>query len=137
MALPRTSRVYCLLMMGTALAAPLAAQVSGTITGTVRDASGAVIPNAVVTATHTQTSLTRAVPTDGTGQYVLTQLVVGTYEIRIVKDGFSPFMQTNVLLQANSQVQVEAVLQLPSAVEQVTVRSAPNLIQTNSSNLVQ
>src|SRR6476660_8892786 len=137
MALPRSWRVYCLLMMGTTLAAPLAAQVSGTMLVTVRDASGAVIPNAVATATDAQTSLTRAVPTDGTGQYVLAQLVVGTYEIRILKDGFSPFLQTNVLLQANSQVQVEAVLQLPSAIEQVTVRSAPNLIQTNSSNLVQ
>src|SRR5438270_7410365 len=101
MALPRSWRILCLLTLITTLAAPLAAQVTGTITGTVRDASGAVIPNAVVTAIQTETSLSRAVPTDGTGQYVLPQLVVGMYKIQILKEGFSPFLQTNVLLQAN------------------------------------
>src|SRR5436190_21064889 len=110
MAVPRSWRILCLLMVGTILPVQLAAQVTGTITGTVRDASGAVIPTAVVTAKQTQTSLSRSVTTDGTGQYVFPQLVLGTYEIRVVKEGFSPFLQTNVLLQANTQVEVEAVL---------------------------
>src|SRR5579872_921308 len=133
---PSLTRLFSVLPL---LVAPglLLAQVSGTITGTVRDTSGAVVPHAVVTAVHTETGLSRAVTTDGTGQYVIPQLVVGTYRIRIEKPGFSPFLQTNVLLQANTQVQVEAVLQLPSAAEQVTVNSTANLIQTNSSNLVQ
>ena len=46
----------------------LVAQVAGTITGTVRDASGAVVPLARVTATNTQTGLSRTVTTDGAGQ---------------------------------------------------------------------
>jgi hypothetical protein len=137
MALPRLRRVLCLQVVVTIMVAPLAAQVTGTITGTVRDASGAVIPSAAVTAIHTETSVSRAVVTDGSGQYVLPQMVVGTYEVRIAKAGFSPFVQKNVLLQANTQVQVEAILQLPSATEQVTVTSEATLIQTNSSNLVQ
>src|SRR6267142_1572699 len=129
----RSFWVLCLLM----LSVTLLAQVTGTITGTVRDRSGAVIPQARVTATNAETNLSRNVMTDGSGQYVVPPLVVGRYQIRVEKDGFAPFLQTGVLLQANTQVQVEAVLQVRSAIEQVTISSTPNLIQTNSSTLVQ
>jgi hypothetical protein len=126
----------CLFVLFTAPPGALA-QVTGTITGTVRDTSGAVIPQARVTATSIETNLPRTVMTDGAGQYVIPQLAVGHYQIRVEKEGFAPFLQTDVLLQANSQVQVEAILQLRSATEQVTVSSTPNLLQTNTSNLVQ
>src|SRR5579859_7398802 len=129
----RSFQVLCLLM----LPATLLAQVTGTITGTVRDASGAVVPLARVTATNTQTGLSRTVTTDGAGQYVLPELVVGSYEVRVEREGFSPFLQKGVLLQVNTQVSVDAVLQLRSATEQVTVSSTANLVQTNSSALVQ
>src|SRR5262249_44672066 len=115
----------------------LTAQVTGTITGTVRDLTGAVVPQAHVTATNSETNLARDVATDEAGQYVVPPLPVGRYQIRVEKEGFAPFLPTDVLLQANSQVQVEAVLQVRSATEQVTVSSTPNLIQTNSSTLVQ
>jgi Carboxypeptidase regulatory-like domain len=119
------------------IAPALVAQVTGTITGTVRDTTGAIIPQAKVTATNSGTSLSRSVLTDTTGQYVIPLLPVGPYQVQIDQVGFSSFLQKNVLLQANSQVQVDAILQVQAAIEQVTVRSAPNLLQTNSSNLVQ
>src|ERR1700694_4623698 len=129
----RSFLVFCLLM----LPATLLAQVTGTITGTVRDGTGAVIPQAGVTATNAETNLARDVMTDGSGQYVIPPLVVGRYQIRVEKEGFATFLQTGVVLQANTQVQVEAVLQVRSGVEQVTVSSTPNLVQTNSSTLGQ
>ena len=132
--MPRSSfLVFCLLT----LPLTLQAQVTGTITGTVRDGTGAVIPQARVTATNSETNLSRDVMTDGSGQYVIPPLVVGRYQIRVEKEGFAPFLQTGVVLQANTQVQVEAVLQVRSANEQVTVSSTPILVQTNSSTLVQ
>ena len=115
----------------------LVAQVTGTITGTVLDTSGAVVPDAKVVATNVATKLSRNTVTDAGGQYVLPLLSVGRYEIRVEKDGFSPFLQTDVLLQANTQVNVQATLNVRSAVEQVTVNATPSLIQTNSSTLVQ
>ncbi len=133
----RSFRFLWLLVVLVSLPGLLSAQVTATITGTVRDSSGAVIPEAKVTANNTGTNLSRTVTTDVTGQYVIPQLVVGAYEVRVEKDGFSPFLQTGVLLQANTQVQVEAVLQVKSATEQVTVSSTVNLLQTNSSTLVQ
>ena len=95
--------VFCLLGFLVALPGLLNAQVTATITGTVRDSSGAVVPDAKVTANNTGTNLSRTVTTDPTGQYVIPQLVVGAYEVRVEKDGFSPFLQTGVSLQANTQ----------------------------------
>ncbi|MDP2999009.1 MAG: carboxypeptidase-like regulatory domain-containing protein, partial [Bryobacterales bacterium] len=133
----RSFRFLLLLVVLVTLPGLLSAQVTATITGTVRDSSGAVVPQAKVTANNTGTNLSRTVTSDPTGQYVIPQLVVGAYEVRVEKEGFSPFLQTGVLLQANTQVQVEAVLQVKSATEQVTVSSTVNLLQTNSSTLVQ
>src|SRR4051812_3882875 len=133
----RSRSLVCLILLLMTLPALLVAQVTGTITGTVLDSSGAAVPEAKVTATSIGTNLARTVQTDTGGQYVLPMLVVGTYDIRIEREGFSPYLQKSVLLQANSQVAVEAVLQVRSAAEQVTVSSTPNLIQTNSSSLVQ
>ncbi len=133
----RSFCVLCLLVVLETLAGPLNAQVTATITGTVRDPTGAVIPDAKVTATHTGTNQARTVATDPAGHYVIPLLAVGTYDVRVEKDGFSPFLQTGVLLQANTQVQVEGLMQVRTAVEQVTVSSTPNLVQTNSSTMVQ
>lgn len=54
--------------------------------------------------------------TDDRGDYVIPPLVVGRYQIRVEKDGFSPFLQPSVVLQANTQVQVDAILQVRALV---------------------
>src|SRR5436190_15679532 len=126
-----------LVLLLLAMPVLLLAQATGTITGSVVDSSGAVVPDARVIATNVGTKLARTVVTDDGGQYVLPLLAIGTYEVRVEKDGFSPYLQTNVLLQANTQVSVPAVLKVRSAAEEVTVSASANLIQTNSSNLVQ
>jgi len=130
-------RLFCLLIIPLIFTGLASGQVTGTITGTVLDSSGGAIPEAKVTATNVGTNLSRTAVTDTTGQYVLPLLGVGTYKVRVDKDGFSPFVQTDVLLQANTQVTVQAVLQVRSAVEQVTVSSTPDLLQTNTSTLVE
>ena len=116
---------------------PIFAQATGTIGGAVRDASGAVIPDARVRATNAGTGLTRNVSTDATGEYVIPLLPVGSYQVRGEKEGFAPFLQTGIALQANTQIQADATLQVSSSVEQVTVNSIPTLVQANSSTLVQ
>jgi hypothetical protein len=63
----RSFCVLCLLVVLGTLAGPLNAQVTATITGTVRDPTGAVIPDAKVTATHTGTNQARTVATDPAG----------------------------------------------------------------------
>ena len=65
-----------------------AQQTLGGITGVVSDASGGVIPNAAVTATDEQTSLTRTTKTTGTGEYLFVNLPIGTYTITYVAAGY-------------------------------------------------
>jgi hypothetical protein len=112
-------------------------QATGTISGTVRDASGAVIPNAQVSATNTGTNQSRTTASDNAGQFVFPLLPVGNYEVRADAQGFTPFVQRGISLQANTQVQSDAVLQVASANTQVTVASDAALVQTTSSTLVQ
>ncbi|MBM3740619.1 MAG: TonB-dependent receptor [Acidobacteria bacterium] len=117
--------------------AALFAQATGSISGTVRDSTGAVIPSASVTATNTGTNQSRTATTGSTGQYVFPLLPVGSYEVRVEAQGFTPFVQQGIILQANTQIQADAAMQVASANTQVTVSSEAALIQTTSSTLVQ
>src|SRR5215475_3442087 len=72
------------------------------ISGTVKDASGAILPGAEVTATQTETGSSRSTLSNETGFYVLPNLAVGPYRLEISLQGFRTFVQTGVVLQVNS-----------------------------------
>ncbi len=91
------------LYVALALAAWLFAQTTGTITGTVHDISGAVIPGATITASHSRTTQIRSVTPDSAGRYVVPLLPLGEYRVRVEKEGFAPFVQQGITLQANSK----------------------------------
>src|SRR5436309_959447 len=122
-----------MLAFGTAIYA----QTSGTIGGIVHDATGGVVPEAAVTATNIGTNQSRSVATDSAGQYVLPLLPLGEYRVRVEKEGFAPFVQQGITLQANSQVEANVALQVRASAEQVTVSSVASLVQTSSTTLVQ
>jgi hypothetical protein len=113
------------------------AQGTASIHGTVTDATGSSIPDARITATHLGSNLTRMVTTDVAGHYVVPLLPIGGYTVRVEKTGFQTFLQQNVLLQVNTEVQVDARLDVGGTTEQVSVSSQAALVQTNSSALVQ
>ena len=110
-------RALCILSLALL---PLLGQTTGTITGTVHDGTGAVVPGAAVTATNIGTNQTRSVLTDDAGRYVLPLLPLGEYHVRVEKDGFAPFVQQGITLQANTQVHVNATLQVRASAEHVT-----------------
>src|SRR6266700_2405099 len=75
------------------------AQVAGgTLTGTVKDSSGAVIPNAQVVIMDVATGVTRTVSPGGAGLYTAPNLLPGTYEVRVTATGFSTRLQKGVTL---------------------------------------
>ena len=78
--------------------------VVGRISGTVTDASGAVVANATVTATNTATNLTRTANTDGSGFYTLTNLPVGTYVVTAEQVNFKKAIQEGISLTADAQI---------------------------------
>ena len=81
-----TTRLLALISLGNCLV--FAQGFRQVISGTVRDASGAVVQGAAVTVRHTETGLTRAAVTDVDGSYSLPTLPVGAYEITAQKPGF-------------------------------------------------
>src|SRR5262245_20920768 len=115
----------------------LFAQATGTIHGTVYDATGAVVPGADITATNTNTGESRTAKADNEGKYVLPLLQIGDYSVKIEQGGFSPFLRTNVVLQVNTDVQVDGRLEVQGAGQQITVSGEAELVQSTATNLVQ
>jgi hypothetical protein len=98
---------------------------TGTITGTVKDASGGVIPSTKITATHLQTGRTRTVMTNASGNYTLPQLAIGDYEIRAEKSGFKLFDQKGITLNADTVLPLNITLQVGQMTQTLTVEATP------------
>src|SRR5438445_13322360 len=87
-------------------AGQLRAQVAGaTLSGTVNDPSGAVVPNAQVSARNTATGVARVATTDSAGFYSIPNLLPGNYEVTVTAPGFSTAVQSNIELAVGPQQQ--------------------------------
>src|SRR5690349_3698953 len=125
----------CVLALGL-LAAPALAQVpSGTILGNVKDAQGAVVPGATVTATNTGTQFSPSTVTDTEGQYTLPLLPVGNYEVVITMSGFKNFSQTGIVLEVGRNARVDATIELGSVAEVVSIVADAPLVETSTGAL--
>lgn len=105
-------------------AACVFAQATSQISGTVKDASGAVIAGAQVTATQTDTQVARSAISDANGVYSLPDLPLGPYQIEVKKEGFNTYIQTGIVLQVGSAVTANPVLQVGSVAQSVQVEGA-------------
>ena len=115
-------------------ARPAVAQ-TGVIQGTVTDSTGAVIPNASVTATDTGKGvLARDTTTNGSGNFQLQPLSTGIYLIEIKAPGFSTLQRENINLDISQTLNLGNLLLAPgSDATVVTVDSTPDLIETTTS----
>ncbi|PYV57302.1 MAG: hypothetical protein DMG91_07195 [Acidobacteria bacterium] len=112
---------------------PLPAQkVTSTIRGTVTDPSGAAIAGAEVTVRNQSTNLTRAARTNSSGEYVVTDLEPGKYEVRVKQQSFKESVTQNIELFVSSTAVIDAALQVGSASEQVTVEANPVQVETST-----
>lgn len=124
--------------LATLTTSALAQAVStASITGSVRDESGGVLPGVTVTATQTATGLTRTAVTDSTGGYTLPSLPVGPYRVEFTLEGFRTYSQTGITLQVNSNPTVNATMGLGQLSETVQVEAAAPLIETRSPGIGQ
>lgn len=93
--------------------------------GTVQDSTGAIVINAVVTARDADTNFTRTTQTDSFGTFRLSDLPIGTYEVRVVSDGFTAYTHAGVVLAIGQTARMLIVLQPAGIVEDVTVSAQP------------
>src|SRR6185295_8005352 len=107
----------------------------GTITGTVADSTGAVIPGSSVTATNTQTTLKYETVSTETGNFTLSQLPGGFYELTVELPGFKKYVRQGITVLAATTVRIDAKLEVGAANEEVTVNADAPLLRTESGEL--
>ena len=107
----------------------------GTITGTVSDPAGAVIPNAPIEAKSTTNGSVYRVSSSATGNYTISELPVGTYEISVAAGGFKKAVRTGVEVAAFTTFRVDFALQVGAASESVTITAEAPLLKTESGEL--
>lgn len=123
----------CVLTVGT-----LQAQRNlATLVGTVKDASGAVVPGATVTARNVGTDATKTVRAGANGDYAFSDLDVGRYSIAGSQPGFRKTVINNIDLQTGQSARIDIVLQLGAVTQQVTVSGAAPMITTTNSDVGQ
>ncbi|MGC1449232.1 MAG: carboxypeptidase regulatory-like domain-containing protein [Candidatus Sulfotelmatobacter sp.] len=127
-------------LIGAVLAVSLglsaaAQQISGSIRGTVVDASGAVVQGASVRATQNETGLTRTSVTDRSGGYVLLELPVGHYRLQVEGKGFQIYNQQGIILDVNETATIPVRLAVGAATQHVDVQADALLIQGTVTSL--
>jgi hypothetical protein len=112
-----------------------AQQITGAIAGTVKDEQGALVPNAAVTATNTDTGYSRNAVSDTAGVYTIQYLPVGPYSVSVEAAGFKKFVQQNLVITVDQTMSLNAVLAVGVASETITVTDAPPLVNTTTATL--
>jgi len=109
---------------------------SGEIIGIVYDPSGAAVPGASVVLSNAATGLKRDTATNAAGLYVFPNLsVVGTYKIRVQKEGFRVFEAADIVVSVGRAVAIDVHLELGATTQVVTVEAGVQLVQTTESQL--
>ena len=118
------------------LAVPTDAQVTtGTIVGTVKDNTGAVVPGATVTVTETGKQTSSTYVTDSRGSYTAPFLIPGTYEVSVDVQGFRKHVRRGVVLQVNQRARVDVALELGTFAEATEVTALAPLTRSDSAEM--
>ena len=104
----------------------------GTITGTVTDQGGAVVPNAAIVATSADTQAKFETTTTGTGNYTLPQLPAGEYQLTVTAAGFSTYIQKGITIQVAQIARIDVSLKVGTAAESVSVVADAALLKTEN-----
>ena len=125
--------LHGLIVLGTICVPGILAQQFGEITGTLNDASGAVLVGAAVTATNTGTQAVRTTASNHTGNYVLPNLLPGAYNVRVEKPGFKVATRLGVEVQVGDVIRADFALQVGEVTQQVEVAGTAEQLNTESS----
>ena len=109
----------------------------GTISGTLTDSSGAVVPNAAIRVTNTNTGVITRLTTNRDGVYSAGSLNPGVYDIQAELAGFKTAVVKGVTLEVNANPKIDLTIQVGQASESVSVAAESALLQTQQSNVSQ
>ena len=103
--------------------APAQAVANAQMHGLITDASGAAVAAAQVRATQTETGQVRTTASGADGSYVLLNLAVGPYKLEVGSPSFSSYVQSGIILQVGTNVQINVALQVGAVTQEVQVAS--------------
>jgi hypothetical protein len=136
-ALPRAivPTIAASLLLLAAAASAAAQIVYGSVVGVVKDSQGSLIPGASVTLINKDTNLTRDTVTDAQGAYTFLNVLPGPYDVKVVLQGFSEALRTNVPVTVGQISRSDITLEVGALTETVTVKSEAQLLQTDKADV--
>jgi hypothetical protein len=129
----RLLSALALLLVALLGASILRADVTGSIQGVVRDRSRGAIAGARLTITNVETNLRYEETTDPDGSYRVLALPAGTYKLSVTAGGFRTFVETDIVVKVNDQLQIDVTLDVGS-VQQEVVKVEANAVQVQTEN---
>ena len=123
---------FCLLLSGLTI---FAQSDRGTITGTISDPGGAVVPSAPIEAKSAGTGTVYPVASSSTGNYTIPALPPGLYSITATVPGFKKMTRTGIQVDVATTIRVDLTLEVGTATESVTVNTEAPLLKTESGEL--
>ncbi|MBN8732911.1 MAG: TonB-dependent receptor [Acidobacteria bacterium] len=129
-------RVIALIWAGVLVTGGAVAQSNlATVTGVVTDSAGGAIPGVALTVVNSDTGIDRNVTSDDAGQYTVTNLAPGTYEVRATHQGFRVWKTSGLVLQVGQQARVDVALEVGSVTESVTVNASQVTVNTENGTI--
>lgn len=132
-------KLFCLclslVLAGGLLERTQAQVLYGTIVGNVRDATGAAVPGATVTATQKETNQSRETVSNETGGYNLPNLQAGTYAVKVSMTGFKEFIRNDVAVTANTVTRIDVIMEVGQIAETVNVAAEATPLQTDKADV--
>ncbi len=124
------------LLISTPLIQRLAAQVLyGSVVGTVKDQSGAIVPGATITVTNVDTGQAREAVSDDTGNYSIPNVLEGVYDLSVKMTGFRNHLEKGMKVTINTVRRTDVVLQVGQVSETVTVDASAAVLQTTKADV--
>jgi hypothetical protein len=108
---------------------------NGSITGTVTDPAGAIVPVAAVEAKNIETGVVFSATSTNTGNYTISNLPIGSYSVTLKVQGFKTYVHTNLAIAATQVLREDVTLQVGNATEAVTVTAEGTLLTTETAEL--
>ncbi|MGA7421510.1 MAG: carboxypeptidase-like regulatory domain-containing protein, partial [Candidatus Sulfotelmatobacter sp.] len=111
------------------------ADVTGSITGVIRDRAQAVVTGAKVTVTNVETNLSQATSSASDGSYHFLALPAGKYKVTATAAGFRTYVATDITVQVNDQLRIDITLQVGTVTEEMDITANAVHVETESTQL--
>src|SRR5438132_5914756 len=131
----RLKVILGIVLLATTTSLALAQITSATISGTIKDETGGVLPGVDVVVKNLETGLTRSTVSDSKGYFAVPGLAPGRYEARAMLQGFATGLQTGIVLAVSQQAALNLTLKVGTASETITVSGESPLVEVRTSML--